>query len=98
MNGTLAVGAIADWTVPNQAMGLGVAGHLASVEVVTSQHIETTEENFGDDGARTPAHLCWLICVAECLHLLRGAGHCRAITGPRFRRRAHWPPALHWPG
>jgi Protein of unknown function (DUF3732) len=41
MNRTPAVSAIADWTGPNQAMDLGVAGHVASVEVVTSQHIET---------------------------------------------------------
>lgn len=70
MNGTPAIG---DWAGPNQAMGLGVAGHVASVEIVTSQYIDTTEDNFGNNGARAPAHLRWLTYAAECVHLLRGA-------------------------
>jgi len=49
VDGTPAVGAIADWTGPNQAMGVGPDGHVAYVEVVTSQYIETTEDNFGNN-------------------------------------------------
>jgi surface antigen len=54
VNGTPGVGAIADWTGPNQPMGVGPAGHVAYVEVVTSQYIETTEDNFdnNDTGRR----------------------------------------------
>ncbi len=79
MKGTPAVSAIADRTGPNQAMGLEVAGHVAYAEVVTSQYIEKTEDNFGNNGTRVSAHL-------------------RAVTGPRLRRWAHWPPPSHWPG
>jgi surface antigen len=49
VDGTPTVGSIADWTGPNQLMGVGPAGHVAYVEVVTSQYIETTEDNFGNN-------------------------------------------------
>ncbi|HEV2372268.1 MAG TPA: CHAP domain-containing protein [Streptosporangiaceae bacterium] len=49
VNGTPTVGAVANWTQPNPAMGVGAAGHVAYVEVVTSSYIETTEDNFGNN-------------------------------------------------
>jgi len=58
VDGTPAVGAIANWTGPNQAMGVGSAGHVAYVEAVgsdaTGNYIVTSEDNFGnnDTGGR----------------------------------------------
>jgi surface antigen len=54
VNGTPAVGAIANWTQPNQLLGVGSAGHVAYVEAVYSDHIVTSEDNFGnnDTGGR----------------------------------------------
>jgi surface antigen len=49
VDGTPAVGAIADWTGPNKLMGVGVDGHVAYVEAVSSDHIVTSEDNFGNN-------------------------------------------------
>jgi surface antigen len=45
VDGTPAVGAIANWTQPNTAMGVGSLGHVAYVEKVTSTYIVTSEDN-----------------------------------------------------